>query len=207
MGWGFEGFMIIQNNASMKFLIYSIVIVFSLFGCSNKDKFCTPKQDVIDNSKECSKTFYRGYLKFGINANIYKSTPSLLIFNIYDRECFATTYSEPIFQANRVRVMFDSMDCGFEKPLQVKGYILDKDCSDSVTAKHIVNNKTVKYLENRVKYFGGQDNYQEYIKAKVGWLETEPNYEVFVNIYEPSIFMFKDRLGIEKFKTIRGSKK
>ena len=31
----------------------------------------------------------------------------------------------------------------------------------------------------------------------MGWLETEPNYKVFVNIYEPSSFIFKDRLNLE----------
>ncbi|WP_424598474.1 hypothetical protein [Arcobacter sp.] len=145
---------------------------------------------------ECGKSFYKGKLLLGSYADITTNGESLLQIQINNTTCLAQVDAKASYQLNKILFTFNSIQCKSQKIIKVKGQVLDYECLPGIKAKHVINKKAIKYLEERLRLFPSNVKFQkELIKTKFGYLETEQKLDVFVQIYEPMIFLHKDKIN------------
>lgn len=178
------------------FKVTSLVITFNLMitGCSSTQKEVNTNGENEKAKSICEKYTYLGKIPTGMRADIEQGSPTIINFTIGDKSCTAISNSKANYQIDKISLNFDSITCEGNKEIKVKGQILDKDCMPGINAKHIINSNTVKYLEEKVEKYPLLEYKKELLNAKMGYLETEPNMEVFIQITEPFYFMHKDQI-------------
>lgn len=181
----------INFRISLSLIAISIVIS----GCTSSKDIPISKMNINNNLESlCNSNFYSGKIKTGVLANIEKGSPTIIEFNIGNKVCSSVANSKALYQTNKILLDFNSMKCEGQKEIRVKGQILGQECSSGIKANHKINLKAIKFIEEKMKITPSLIYKKELIKAQIGYLETEPNRDVFVQIIEPSYFMHKDKI-------------
>ncbi|MCG3714170.1 hypothetical protein L5F64_01150 [Aliarcobacter butzleri] len=182
----------------MKNYIYKISVIFSVLliivGCSSKKEEMTNEEKLrIEEQKlNCNKNLYKGKILFGTITNSMESYPSLVSIEIGNKLCTAEINSSRInYQTNKIYFTFNQLNCDGKNIIPAKGFILDSQCQEGIKANLRISEKLITDLENQLKIFQSEQLKRELLKAKIGYLESEPNQEVFIQITEPYYFMHK----------------
>lgn len=182
----------------MKNYIYKISVIFTVLliivGCSSKKEEMTKEEKLrIEEQKlNCIKNFYKGKILFGTIANSKEFQPSLVNVEIGDKLCIAEINPARInYETNKIYFTFNQLSCDGKSIIPAKGFILDSQCQEGIKANLRISEKLITDLENQLKIFQSEELKQELLKAKMGYLESEPNQEVFIQITEPYYFMHK----------------
>lgn len=177
-----------------------LLIVFN--GCSAKNVTSAKNTDFQDDSKICNENFYSGQLLTGLKAEFDEEVPGMIQFNIKGITCVANAKTEAVFANNTIIARFDTMDCDIDKTFRVKGVLNDSGCMGSLRAQHIVNEKNIAYLKKQTELYPLDITLlKEYMKSRLGYLVVDKNTSIFVEIYEPSIFMHKNEFNWNMLKT------
>jgi hypothetical protein len=178
-----------MNNIFRVILVSFIFLI--LTGCSNKkEEIANENKLNLEKEFNCNKKFYKGKILFGTFANLNESHPSWLEVEIGNKLCTAEINPIMGYQTNKLYFTLNQLSCN-NKIIPIEGFILDSQCEPGIIANHKINEKLISYLESELKIFPSKQLEQELVKAKIGYLESEPNQEVFIQITEPFYFLHK----------------
>ncbi len=193
---------------SNKRILYFSLLLILFSGCTTKNNTSLKNTVFQDNSKICNENFYSGQLSTGLEARFNEELIGLIQFKIKGITCTADVKTEAVFSNDTIIARFDTINCGIDKTFRVKGFLNDSECKGSLIAKHIVNEKNIEYLKKQLELYPWDNNFlKEYEKSQLGYLIVDKNTSIFVEIYEPSIFMHKTEFNWNMLKNTQKLKK